>query len=628
MYGIRLRCFSLFLLTLPCVTILPAQRFNFSGATQQAPQKNEYRLELSAKQAMVGQTVQLHVISPLNFTLEPDAIRIQGGAEYIPNTIMRSQNTTILNNVMSNEITSSFSYRITAPGPVTFGPVTIYVNAQPIDMGTVTLDVVSLSDLGLQEPNLPELGTIANPRSDRVDVLSKAIGNIFSAVEAPTTVYEGEAFVVSTWLYQKPDSIFATALPSNVFTNENDGFQLIEALDTGSSRFQTRFEPVPNLPYTRTPILNIVHYPIKTGTLEVAGVSLDFITSTTRLRSERLFVLDAPKKSVEVLPLPPTDGPVNFRVVGNVMMASKFDITTAKVGDIVKITHVLSGEAYLKPVVLGNPPITEGLLPVGEDSRFVQVSQNRFPMQSRVSFELAYQVVHPGEIMLPRLRLATFDPITKSYTYQTSDEYKLMATGAPLQSVALGTNSTDSENAVQNPTEIEPEPLVESGPFPTEDILKTPQPLFSLHHFFLFNFILLLIGFVGYAFREFVATSSLYRSLLSANQHKANLSKQYAECQQALNELDIDRFYSLAHQILRRAVLQQYRVNIQGLSIREVADQLQLKSSVSAETRESILSLLNNMEEQKFRKEKSKDIAESDGKTLHALMTGWEKSAQ
>ncbi|MGF1573166.1 MAG: hypothetical protein ACFCU1_08850 [Sumerlaeia bacterium] len=578
---------------------------------------NEYSISVDQKEILVGNSFQLYITSPFALSFDPNDIPVSDGAKLVPNSLATSS--IISSSSFSNPVTKNIyqlRFTTTKSGMITVGPVKVYLNTDELNLGTVQVDVKTLEEYGIINPIIPELGFLSHPISSNVEVLKMISGKLFSAINPKLQIYEGETFVVETVLYRS-NTINLQGGPINEYGTQNDSLILIDQFKDPLNVSSTDLQ---SLPYSALTVYRQVYYPLKVGQLELSGIQTEFEFFDRRSISSQIqFKIPAPLAKIDILPLPKTDREVQAKVVGNVQVASNFIESNVNVGDLLTITYMLMGEAYLKPIVLENLPDVDGLLFIDQSSSFVQVSQKRFPVSSRKTFELKYQVLKPGEISLPRLTFAFFDPATKSYAYEQTAEYSVISTGNMAMPTAL-TEPEKPSNKINVDNNQVSRKLVEH-PFYNTDKL-TSINVFSINSkpFVLINGVLIFLCACVYIYRNYVMTSKYIQSSQQEKHLREEIQTLLDSASSSLDENNIDQAYSSSRSALKKQVRTSYNIDIEGKELREVQvilDQCGLSKVKTA----IIIDFLNNLENQRFRVDKSYEQAKADCLSIKQFIT-------
>lgn len=578
--------------------------------------QSDYQVVANPEEVLVGQTFTVTISAPFRFEFDPSFIPISGPAELVPGSLGTSTQS-YWSNVGTPIVNYSYiiTYKTTGAGNVTVGPVEVYSGTNLLKMGSVSVLIKTMEEFDIHPPSIPGYDAVAHPVSNSVQILKQVVGSIFSGINLPNEIYEGETFLVRTSLYIKNDTRLRMS-PTNVYSEPNNSLLLVEQYGSQDSFNQPRAEKLPDIPFSKTDIVDQIYYPINTGPINVAGVQIDF---QQRFSIDRLFYLPAPEKTINILPLPPTKEPVQAKVVGNVQLATNFNQATAQVGDIVKIGFMLSGDAYLKPVNLdGIEHDSDGLLYIDQKASYVNVSNKRYPVQSRKTFEVSYQVLKPGKIQLPQITVAVFDPVKKEYRYDKSPLFTVEAEGAALASTSI----VQAANKPKTPfaDSISPtDEVSEYPPFSIDQLGTESQFTISNTFFFLMNGTLLLVGLFVFGIRNYYFTSGFYSALSSKAKAKAKIATHIKAASLALEQKRIDHMYSELNKALLFAVSTYHHTDLNGKEIDEIQHLLE-QAKVDESLATQVVSFMSNLEEQRYHPVKSIEQATQDSAIVQQLI--------
>ncbi|MBK6848368.1 MAG: protein BatD [Proteobacteria bacterium] len=411
-----------------------------------------------AQGASVRLTVDRHLAvlgEPLVVTVE---VAVEGRAEVdfiepalrgfrVLGASLVSRNIEIINWQMRRRETRVYEVAPLQLGTLTLGPAGVRLARRVIQSNTVQLEV---RPAGAGAP--PSSASAAPPEGDAA--LGGAVvprAGVFVAAQASLTrAYVGQQLVVTWRLYTQSD-LLSFQIETRPTT---DGFW---SEDGGSPR-RLEFERVAlaGQAYAAALLQRTVLFPQRAGRLTIGPLEVQLQTADAVL--DGALRRRADPLTIEVLPLPSEGRPAAFvpANVGRFALAALLDRDSVEVGQAVTLRLIARGSGNLQQLVLPALPALKGVRSF-EPKRSDRLEANQAGLQGEK--EVAYLLLpqEPGELRLPAMTLAFFDPEARAYREARSSPLRLRVTGSAV-AAGLGSPSGVGASNVLGPDIRPPRP--------------------------------------------------------------------------------------------------------------------------------------------------------------------------
>ena len=362
------------------------------------------RAQLDPPQVAVGATSDLSVdIRGTQSAAAPAIPAVDGlSVQYVgPSTQL-----SIVNGQTSSSITHHYTLTPRREGSFTIGPITVTVDGQTIQAGTVTLQVTASGQTG-------------SPAGDQLHL----------DLTAPrTTVYLHQRVPIAITLRVGSVQVGDVQYPQV----PGDGFAL-EPLAKPEQRQEVREGAVFQVVEFKSGLT-----PLRAGSVTVGPATMSMSMATARTAQRHGFFFGGPTRQpveltsqplvLDVLPLPEQGKPADFSgAVGRFSLdvrGAPLDVTA---GDPVTMTYTLRGDGDLSSVA---PPAIAG----SDTLRVYPVQAATTPPGSPAGTRTFEQVVIPqqaGSVPLPALRFSWFDPEARAYRVAQPPPVVLTVKAAP-----------------------------------------------------------------------------------------------------------------------------------------------------------------------------------------------------
>ncbi|MEQ8820062.1 MAG: BatD family protein [Sumerlaeia bacterium] len=357
---------------------------------------------------------------------------------------MQSSQTSFVNGRMSAVHRLIWNFRTTGTGAFEIPAATIVINGDSYKVDAVQGEVMPIPTI-----DFGNIGEVKSARTQNTELDRQLEGRIFSVTKAPDEVYLGEPFEVQMYVYR--DALIRSGSvtdfrPKGLAQNQPELAQGRYAVPLAEMSYLE-----PRVRWTEVEIGGetfehaLVHtttaVAISTGEIEVEGSDMEF---ALRFRErgafgwERRIRAELPPQTVtvDVKPLPPAPAQAIAQVVGSYAVTAFADQSHVAEGDLVTLTVRLSGQGYLGRTGLKMPDLA-GLQFVAEESEFDLQQSPGGPVVSTKVFELTYQALQPGQVTIPALTVAAFDPEAEQQTLLETDAIELSVERTGDASVAV-----------------------------------------------------------------------------------------------------------------------------------------------------------------------------------------------
>jgi hypothetical protein len=151
------------------------------------------------------------------------------------------------------------------------------------------------------------------------------------------------------------------------------------------------------------------------------------------------------EQTLQVLPLPKDGRPADFSgLVGRYAVNAELSDTQLALGDSATLTLTVQGEGNVRDLAL--PAISSPDFKIYDDSPTVEVGDNNGRILSQKVFKRAIVPQRSGEIIIPAMIIAYFDPELRRYEHMSTLPFKLaVAPGAGGQTQTAQAGSTTAQ---------------------------------------------------------------------------------------------------------------------------------------------------------------------------------------
>lgn len=336
-------------------------------------------------------------------------------------------NISIVNGVATHSY--GWTFHALAPGEFSIGPFVVESAGQsftvPAVKGTVR-DVPAASGAVIR-------GTRGLPEGADPNAPSASAPDIFTALECPESVHEGEPFSARTLLYVATNIRGSLDLPSVQYSSHPafahiNGFRPYQEGEPHRSNVR-----VNGRTYTVHPIAEELVAAIRPGKSMMGGAELVISSWNGSFR------MTAPACEVDVVPLPEAPDDAVDVLVGKVTVGAAIDRAEVQERDAVTLTVRLSGASWLGSASLANLPPIDGLEAFDREDERDYSMDRRSPLMTHTEISRTFRAIRPGEVVIPALKFAVFDPATKAMTTQETQPIALKVNPRTDGSVAAVT---------------------------------------------------------------------------------------------------------------------------------------------------------------------------------------------
>jgi hypothetical protein len=240
-------------------------------------------------------------------------------------------------------------------------------------------------------------------------------------------VFIGEQVVYELQIWERTSgNLSITSAPTfKDFWSEN--------LQVDNARRNAERKLLGNVPYRVHSTIRRALFPQKAGTLVIGGPRVE-------AQHFGLFGPGGPPRSfagrnlaIEVKPLPAAGQPRGFRPsnVGRFEIAADVDRTTLRQGEAVRLSVRIAGTGNIALVELPSLPELEGLRSYEPKPRTPQLELGKAELSGSRIYTLLLVADQAGELTIPAIELAYFDPKTQRYEVAASKPIHLQVDADP-----------------------------------------------------------------------------------------------------------------------------------------------------------------------------------------------------
>ncbi|MCK9244044.1 MAG: BatD family protein [Candidatus Marinimicrobia bacterium] len=524
----------------------------------------------------------------------PDFVLISGPSQ--------SSSIQIINGQMTASKTISWQIAPTRTGQLTIKPISIKYRGKTYTTDLVTVNVTSASS-GQQKPSTPPSGATrpapgASTDSRREEVFLKA-------TVPQQTVYKGQELVVTFDLYYRNVRTFGRKkLP------DARGFW-IEEFPAPSQPTITN-ETINGVPYRKATIQQIALFATTTGELTIDPMVIDceVVQPSQRRRSifddffedsffndpffsgTKVVTIESAPLKIQVKPLPEKGKPSAFNgAVGSFKIESSIDNPQVKQDQALTLRYKISGNGNINALKL-TPLILPNSVEVFEPKIDKIINKSGGTIGGSVTYEYVLIPRRPGQLTIPALQFAYFDPQTEAYRTLTTRSFnlKIDVDESARSDRSVGLSKTEISLLGQDIRFIMRE---------NTGWRKLNHTVFSEIWFWLLNGISLsiLLGAVGLRWW----TDKLQSNLAFARRRQAwpRWQTRLRSMQTMLVEAKEEEFFTQLDQAIIGYIADRLVLPIAGLGPREIEQALN-QCGIEAELLQKVLSLLKRLNEIRF----------------------------
>ena len=462
----------------------------------------------------------------------------------------RAQNVSITNGQVSASVSFTYILRPTRSGQLTIGPAEVSIDGQSYTTQPITVEVV--------QGRLPT-PTPATQSSDPVQgdpaqapAVPESMGNQKLFVMARTDkqeAYQGEQVTLSFCFYQGID-LFGMDL--SYTPPETPGFWA-EKLAPDQKYYQQVGQRQYLVQELRTAL-----FPTSAGdqTIGQATLVVDDFFNRYPLRTEPL--------TVKVKPLPEAGKPPEFNgAIGQYEIEATLNVTETTVNEPVTLNVVIRGAGNVSSLPEPHWPEIENARTYNGETK-TNVSTTNYVVQGERSFERLIVPKQSGDITIPPIRCAYFDPQAAAYQVIGTSALRMSVKPESPQEETTSILPVDKQNLSivgQDIRHIKAAPTVlysqgtslyQSVPFWATWVLPP----------------LLVAGALFYqrSRRRLTEDIAYARSRRSRKQS----AKRLHAARSYLNKGDVDAFYAEVSRALREYLGDRMNVSASGMTIRDI----------------------------------------------------------
>ncbi len=407
----RIGCFKLTLLTFALVVVV-------TGVKAQSVQLNHDELYENASFLLIISTPESLVDVQGLDSLEGNVRLLSSGP---------AGNSFSGNNRGGRTYHRWYRYATGSKGEFTIGPFVLQSRGASWDVGAVEGTIIP-------PPDFSAKGRVKTQNRRLNEQLEPVM---FTTLRVPEEVYYGEPFELGTMLYVNQAGLRAVFRQGTLKIGEFDSRAdpstnpALLGAEQDSTRVYSLGRSAPRelriggetfLEYlvAESPVVAV-----QSGKATLSGASL-VLDPPLQVRFFGDFPsipLEAPSAEIMVRNLPARPDDVFGQVVGQVTLGEmSTDRRELEEGDPLTLTVVVSGKGLLGGLSLEDLPDIPGLEPFpGSSETNVDIVRPDNPFLQQARLTRTYRAVHAGEIEIPPVRLAVFDPRTGKQTIQTTE---------------------------------------------------------------------------------------------------------------------------------------------------------------------------------------------------------------
>lgn len=423
---------------------LPAQ----SPSPRPLPPDVTLDAEVEPSKVVVGDTFQYMIVLNGNAAVDQSKfpsfkdikqLRLISGPNQMHETRYMDGRTTI---------TTRFVFDVVATevGTIAIPPAQVRINGIWYETNAVSVEATPAPQLS------GDLEGILSARSNDSTVNRQLQNRYFGKAEIPERVYRGQAIPVQMYIYRDPGLVSFNQWELLQNAGGND-FVSPNVADPQMTANTLRWEKVKfgSQDFERALLFTQYVVPTKTGKLPLRPPSLriylplqqrnpntidDFFNMMPR---QRAIAAELPMRDVElnVEPVPDKPAEAILQVVGNATTEVNVDRETVPQRELLTVSIVLRGEGFFDLLTQPKPPTLPNFVTL--DTRTKSTSNMiKGLLLSERTFEYVYQASEVGEVDVPSITFAVFNPRTGKQEIVKSESRKVRVTPSGSESFMIG----------------------------------------------------------------------------------------------------------------------------------------------------------------------------------------------
>lgn len=332
---------------------------------------------------------------------------------------------------MRNNRQMTFVLKPSKPGSYSISKISLQVNDAKLQAEDLKVEVLPG---GSAAGNGAAPGVRSAKPAPRGEAGARNAPAFVRAELSKDTVYKGEQVVVSYYLYQR----------ARIFNISVDKYPVLTGFlreDLEMPYLNQRLDPervtIEGVPWERALLLQYAAYPLQEGKLKIDQLSIKFniygepdnsmneddpFSAFFRQMAPRPGAARSEAVNVEVLPLPTGGKPASFTgAIGQFTLKASLDKTEVKANQPVTLTAQIQGRGNLSPVSELQATWPAGL-ELYDSKKQERTEKNG---TTHKTFEFLLIPRQAGDLTVPSLELAVFDPAKKEYVTLKTEPFAL-----------------------------------------------------------------------------------------------------------------------------------------------------------------------------------------------------------
>ncbi|CAN5289689.1 hypothetical protein BH09SUM1_BH09SUM1_23820 [soil metagenome] len=394
--------------------------------------------------AVVGDMVRYTMSLEGNFSADQieapsfaitDSLELKAG----PNT-----NSSFQYSGATSRLVTSWSYDLRAgkTGDFVIPPARLRINGKWYQTDSVKLKIT--------EPEKGGLSKIISARTMYPELNKQLLDRYFIYAEPPAKVYQGQAVPINVYLYrdaQLPDARVRTDKTADVGGTD---FIISNAVDPQGVIGQWENADFEGKSFKRAPLFTTYVSPTKTGELTLTPPSIRVYLQLQQRNPPRIEdMFDMGRNVVQVdlemrpiimtvLPVPPKPANAAMQIVGDVQTKVSVDRTTVPQRELLTLSMELWGNAFLEQLSPPSLPDLKGMKFYDKTTPTSNATIRDGTFLATKKFQFIYQATEPGNLEIPGVTIAVFNPETGEQRLVTTDPLKVKVEPSTSGAMLIG----------------------------------------------------------------------------------------------------------------------------------------------------------------------------------------------
>lgn len=481
----------------------------------------------------------------------------------------------------------TYTLKATKTGVVNIPPTRLQIAGRWYETNAIALKIEDVPSL------TGGLADIISGKSTSPDINRELEGNYFALAEFPEVVYRGQPVPLTIYIYRSPQLVpfnrwerVREASGSDFIIPETQEPVDSKMLDWQSVKFGDK-------ELVRAPLYTTWVVPTKSGDLRITPPYTRVYLSAQNRNSRRIedlmfgpglipVELETRTMRVNVLEPPAKPADAVLQVVGDLATRVTVDRFDEKAGkatvpqrELMTVSVTIAGEGFLDLITAPTLPDLPGLVAVDKKTATkARIEGGRF--MSQKTFEYIFQALQPGDITLPAMNFATFNPTTAQQSSVSSQPVAITVTPASGETVLVGgapdATAPDGSGRAKAKVLGGDVAYIDQSPLTTAAIAG--GAFYTRPWFWLLQLLPILVSFGWGGWQLWKQADRRETPEARTRRIRREVEEALAKARASLESASRDDFHALVSSSLLGYVATRLRASVMGLTVEEATSRL------------------------------------------------------